>query len=417
MLFALQYTKKMNKRFEDWLRKTGSKQFAGVEIVQWNSTPIFHVVVLEIVKEEVVTVDKILNCRGFEELNSFFEKLKNEKNIPLHLMLSQRGIIHKQVEHIGNNPLEQVLPNAKSSEFQFQIYDFVNIISVVRQEAIEPILIAFETNNFHVLNLSLGDFGLYHLLPFINNIEEVQTATHQFIFEKTGDHFQLESFEKKDTDSESTIITLGEEQQDSRLLGAFAAAFDGLMLQTELPKAIDLLENSKVEFVQKQLFKIGGFGVLGVFMVALLINFLLFTNYTDKNRTLQMQVNLQQSTLQQLDSLKKEVEGKQAFLKDNTLNQNSKISYYADEIARTLPSDIQLTTLNLFPKQKEKRSDKTILPRFSQEIIIKGKTDKSLSFNDWKKALENLDWVKSVQIIGFGEENGISVFEVMLTFE
>ncbi len=407
----------MNIQLENWLLKRGTKQFAGVEIVSWTPVPIFHVVVLKIVKEEVITIAKQLNCNDFEELQYFFDQLKNGQNIPIHLMLSQRGIIHKQVQHIGSNPLQQVLPNAKPSEFQYQVYDFVNIISVVRQEAITPILTDFKAHHFYILNISLGDFGIYHLLPFIADFEEISTATHRFVFEKIDDNFQLENFEKNEDNFEDKIITLGEEQQDSRLLGAFAAAFDGLMLQTETAEKITLIEDSKEEFIQKALFKFLGFSVLAIFFIALLINFLLFTNYTDKNSVLQMQVNLQQSTLQQLDSLKKEVEGKQAFLKDNTFNQTSKISYYADEIARTLPNDIQLTSLNLFPKQKEKRSEENTLPQFNQEISITGKTQESLSFNDWKKELENLEWVKTIQIISFGEENGISTFEILLTLE
>ena len=56
------------------------------------------------------------------------------------------------------------------------------------------------------------------------------------------------------------------------------------------------------------------------------------------------------------------------------------------------------------------------MSQFNQEIIIKGKTKESLSFNDWKKELENLDWTKSVKIIGFGEDDGISVFELLIEF-
>ena len=129
-----------------------------------------------------------------------------------------------------------------------------------------------------------------------------------------------------------------------------------------------------------------------------------------------MQVNVQQSTLQQLDSLQKEVQGKQAFLENNTLNQLSKTSYYADEIARTLPSDIQLTTLNIFPKQKEKRSTENKLPQFNQTIIIKGKTQETLSFNEWKQALEALDWIQKVNIISFGQDENWSIFEVLIAF-
>lgn len=407
----------MNKRLENWLLKTGTKQFVGIEIVEWGSSPTFQVVVLEIVKEEVITIDKMLDCQGFEVLKRFFNTLKNGQNIPIHLTLSQRGIIHKQVQHLENNPLQQVLPNANDNDFYYQILAPINLISVVRLEAITEILKAFEQEKYYVLNISLGDFGIYHLLPFIQETNNIQTATHLFNFENIGNYFQLNDFKKIENTEENITITLGEAQQDSRLLGAFAAAFDGLMLQTTQPQSLDFLENTTIEFIQKQLFKIGGTIVLTVFFIALLLNFLLFTNYTDKNQVLQLQVNLQQSTLQQLDSLKKEVATKQDFLKNNTINQRSKISYYADEIARTLPNDIQLTTLNIFPKQKEKRSEENTLPRFNQEIIIKGKTQESLSFNDWKKELEGLEWVKTVQIIGFGEENGISIFEVLLTLE
>jgi Tfp pilus assembly protein PilN len=407
----------MNQRIENWLLKAGSKQFAGVEIVEWSGTPIFHIVVLEIIKEEVITVDKVLNCQEFEELNTFFDNLKNGKNIPLHLMCSQRGIIHRQLSHLGTNPLQQVLPNAKANDFYYQIHDFVNVVSVIRLEVMNEILKAFEQQQFHVLNISLGDFGLYHLLPFINDFEVIQTTTHQFHFEKNGTNYNLRQFEKLAEDTESETITLGEERQDSRLLGAFVAAFDGLMLQTPTNQPIELLENTQSTFIQKQLFRVAGLSVLGIFFISLLINFLLFSNYTDKNQVLQMQVNLQQNTLQQLDSLKKEVESKQTFLQNNTLNQTSKTSYYADEIARNLPNDIQLTTLNLFPKQKEKRSAKNTLPRFNQEIIIKGKTKESLSFNDWKKELEGLEWIETVNIIDFGKENDISTFEILLRFE
>jgi Tfp pilus assembly protein PilN len=389
------------------------KKIQGIEIIQQAGEVNYHLVVLEIVKGQMNVQDDYQYINSWEALT---ELLDNK--LPIAIALNVRGLLHRKVElNITNKRLaESVLPNANSQDFYAQGIDIYQgkIASVIRKEQLTQSLQPFLDAKYWVLDVRLGSFDIVQLLPFLRTEDKIITSAHELTIENK----QLTGFQKnknKSTSDSSTIL-LGDEHISAILLPAISAAFRIFVKAPTNEIQADFLNIQQENFKQFRIFQLGGVGVLAVFFVALLANFVLFSNYSSKNQELNAQLIYQSTTLNKLDTLKKEYEQQKTFFNKNNLTQRSKTSFYADRIASTLPSDIQLTTLNIYPKIKKRRMEmEAALPEFEQNRIqVKGKTSSSIYYNDWKRSLNNLEWITDIYQIQYQEESGFGEFEVVL---
>ena len=386
------------------------KKIQGIEVIQQAGSLIYHLVVLEIVKGQMNVKEKVLNIKSWDKL---VEGL--EKSLPVVLVLNVRGILHKQVEKdIPKNQLAQsILPNAKYSDFYIQSLENTQnqIASIIRKDQLDQWLESFLKEKYWIYDIRLGSFDAIELLPFLRLDGDILTMTHQL--EITNN--QLAGFSKNKT-NETENILLGDEHIQSWLLPAIGAAFRVLMQAPTNELETLIIQEQQEGYKQFRIFQLGGMTVLAVFFVALLVNFLLFSNYSAKNQKLNAQLVYQSTTLNRLDTLRSEYEQQKAFFNKNNLTRRSKTSFYADRIASSLPSDIQLTQLYIYPKIKNNQNiEEETLPEFDQNRIrVKGKTSSSIYYNDWRRTVRNLDWITNVQQIQYQEEEGYGEFEVVL---
>ena len=386
------------------------KKIQGIEIIQQAGEVSYHLVVLEIVKGQMNLKEKILNIGSWNELT---EQL--EKEMPIVLVLNVRGVLHKKVEAtIAKNQLAQrVLPNANHLDFYTQSIEANQgqIVSIIRKDQLDQWLEPFLTAKYWILDVRLGSFDAIELLPFLRLDNDISTTVHQLEIANN----QLNSFSKNKTNDTQSIL-LGDERINSWLLPIIGSAFRVLMKAPTNGIEADFLKMQQENYKQFRIFQIGGTAVLAFFFVALLVNFLLFSNYNTKNQELNAQLVYESTTLNKLDTLKKEYTEQKTFFNKNHLTQRSKTSFYADRIASTLPSDIQLTTLNVYPKIKKSGMEmEATLPEFEQNRIqVKGKTSSSIYYNDWKRSLHNLEWITNIEQIQYQEEEGFGEFEVVL---
>lgn len=392
------------------------KKIQGVEIIQHSKQAdevSYHLVVLEIVKGQMNVLDSESDIKSWEAL---VERLDNK--LPIALVLNARGLLHRKIEESINHQrlAASVLPNANSDDFYAQAVDIYQgkIGSVIRKEQLMEWVQPFLAAKFWLLDVRLGSFDVVQLLPFLRVENKITTSVHELIVENK----QLTDFQKNKNASlaNNSTILLGDEYITMALLPAISAAFRVFIKAPTNEIEADFLTTQQEDFKQFRIFQIGGTAVLAVFFVALLVNFLLFSNYNTKNQELNAQLIYQSTTLNKLDTLKQEYEQQKTFFNKNNLTQRSKTSFYADRIASTLPNDIQLTTLNIYPKIKKSGMEmEATLPEFEQNRIqIKGKTSSSIYYNDWKRSLNNLEWITNIEQIQYQEENGFGEFEVVL---
>ena len=99
------------------------------------------------------------------------------------------------------------------------------------------------------------------------------------------------------------------------------------------------------------------------------------------------------------------------------LNKNSKTSFYADQIAASVPKGIQFSVLDIFPLiEKQNNFQENQLQEFKQNIIlIKGLSKSSTVYNQWVRKLKKLDWIKTVDHLDYKDvDRNNAEFELRL---
>lgn len=383
-------------------------QVVGVEVIQHQGNWLFNIVELKKVKNNIDIVNKMTLVDDFDKLITFLSK-----EMPLFLVLNIQGIIHREVTNISTtieNKIQDVLPNANLEDFYHQIYPTYQgeIISIARKDKIDEVINEFQSRGFEPLHLTLGSFHVQTILPLLRDKDIIYTSLHTLVFSND----ELSDFKTNQEFPDEDSVLVGQNWLDTILTVPFAAAFSGILSVANHATLVPSISANQEEFLWKRLFKVSLIIVLTIFLVGLSVNFLLFTQYTKENENLSIQAALKENQLQLLDTLQKKVTEQQGLV--NLLD--SKTSFYSDRIAASLPSDIELFEMILFPEQKQTVFDENAVTTYeSKIIIIKGNSKNSFVYNQWLKSLKSLEWINTVKNINYQDINDdYSEFELKI---
>ena len=362
----------------DFLRnRLGPSKVAGLHVRLNGENPQMDAAV---VKKENTTIEKDATHSGLQDSKQLREVL--DTSLPICLSVDGKGVLHKTINasEAGPNPkidklIQLILPNAKASDFFHQIVkedENEYIVSIIRKEALYQLNDDLNTRGFVVVQVSLGPFAARLLEQEEEEEEEVQ---------------------KEENPAAGQV--------------AYANAFQYFLPQT-LKIAIKENEFTEYddEFIQKRIFTAMGWAGLVVFLGVLLINYFTFSALDVRNQELSHSVENYQDQLNYLEALEKRTQQREQFLQGaGWLSPDSKTSFYADRIAATVPREIRLSVLNIFPREKNKnRSEKRKWLYDGARIAISGNSNRSTSVNEWMKQLENLAWVKKVELVNYTQK-------------
>lgn len=400
----------MWERFKYKLMQT--KQLAGIEAVQLvDGSFVYNLVILERKKDTADFLFKQADINNIKELQK-----QLTLDIPIVLVLNIKGIIHRKTAQVfssNQEALSSVLPTANAEDFYIQQHNLAegNILSIVRKSVIAETIAQFKSLDLTVLDIYLGSFlveNIYASIVYKDAI--ISTYTHNLSFEK--DH--LADYQISTTPSiENSLI--GDQQISNKLLVALAAAYQAFAQPFGQNMAIPQLTTLQEDFLYKRLFRTLGIAILGFFFIGLLINFLLFSSYQEQNNKLNFELGHKELALARRDTLKAQYREKMAVLGDQLQLEGSKVSFYADQLAASLPSTIQLTTLHIFPALKEDNyAEEGQVPQYQNSTIhLKGQCKGSVFYNNWKHSLEELHWIKSLHNISYKNINeDVGLFEL-----
>lgn len=384
-----------------------SRSVAGIEcVLSSDGIPEINYVVLKKEKNRLTSDSSGTKIKDIESL-----KTSLAVSNPVFLALNGRGIIHKKFAYNeGENEIalfNKVLPAANPADFYLQkcLSDQgSHIISVIRKNIADSILNELKRNGYHVIGCSLGPFSFQSLLPLLDN-----TATSRDVlvsgFKLSLGENEISSFQSAEGITGDTLKLMGGEEVKPETVIPFATAVQyfisyGREMMANIPSVAD----GNAEFRQKQIFKISSGVSVGFFLVALLVNFLLFSSFSEKANDYGAKVSANQNMIQRYEKLKAEVEEKQAFLEKTGLMEASRTSFYADQIARQLPGSIKLTQMNIFPLEKKSNNDDADITFIPKNIVISGNCKQSIELNEWIGILKKTEWVNEVGIINFSQD-------------
>lgn len=399
-----------------------SKTATGVEIILLPDGGYeINAVILKREKSEVVTKTR---SSGIKDISSLFQII--DAKSPIVLVINGKGIIHRKIAVAENDSLSavlnKVLPNANLNEFYIQkqkvsvsqIY-----VSVVRTAVLNDVLEALKENKItNVAHCYLGPFVLNNVLSLIdkNNIanEFLTIGNHKLLIREDRIH-EVQPIDE----SENKAIKIGDELIEEKLAISFAAALSYFTGAEEGIINSEKIDSIKDDFKQKQKFQLFGWSLLVASFTILIVNYFIFNHYWEKSNEMNSKLVMNQSALKRYESLKAEYSQKKIFLEQNGLLETSRTSYFADQLAASIPLSIQLLDLDIHPLKKKELNDLTNAFYFDNKIIkISGKCDRNTELNDWMKKLETNNWIEKVKLLDYKQANakddGVFFIEIKL---
>ncbi|HSZ72328.1 MAG TPA: hypothetical protein VK750_06595, partial [Cytophagaceae bacterium] len=202
------------------------------------------------------------------------------------------------------------------------------------------------------------------------------------------------------------------------LLVPYAMAFQYLLGGlTKVEVVYPLFKQFQDEYKDKKIFKIVSIGGLIFFFSLLAINTIAYSILSDANNKLAAQYgSLQHITISNKKTTE-EFNRKESFLSKEGWLNSSAISYYSDRIASSLPNEIQLTDLFIYPIN-ESLSRKEKKEVFEPHVIlVKGVSIKPTDINKWVKKLNEFKWVNQIKVqdYTFDHKTGRGNFSLHIT--
>ncbi|HEX8545803.1 MAG TPA: hypothetical protein VF691_02515 [Cytophagaceae bacterium] len=369
------------------------KRVAGVEAVLSDNGIITYTATILNRERGALYIEK--KSSQLTTLATLKEFLNEE--IPLALTINGRGIISTKLNTSEENHdkiLQTILPNAKTDDFYFQIIKntYSSFIAIARKQTVDLVISQLGELNFKVTSCTLGPFASVSLLPFI----ESNTFIYSGQYELEKNETDLKSFKISGEKKQNVI---GDELIDAEFLPSYASAFQYLAgghenVEIELAS----LQTNRDDVKHKKLFKILSIGLLVFFFVTLLVNFILFSIFSDANNELTLKQSNIVSLIGKEEELKKDIQIKESFLSEAGWLKSSRAAFYADRIAATVPDKVELTELSIYPlDEKESRKSKkhTFYPSQGR---IAGLCSKPEVLNIWFTELKKIEGIKDVRM-------------------
>jgi|GEM_PF-1315624 len=396
------------------------KQSVGIEIIfQPDNTKVYNFILLK--------KDKgALFIENSKEKITSIEDLKNRipKNVPISLVLNGKGILHKTISVNEKDTeitlLQKVLPNAQIDDFYIQKIhlDDKIIASLIRKDQFQ---LAYDEILFlstQIVFVSSGPFIASTLLSLLVTDQEENTIIDFLTYQLEYQNQLLVNYNLSSEKIEKEYNFSGNKVNSSLILSFSAALSVFLPNQTDIKNNINSVEINNEEFYQKKVFKLRLGSMLAVLFLLMIINFMLFSSFFSKKNTLSTQMSLVQNQLQQHDTLLKEVQQKKEFLSNAGLLENSRLSYYLDQMAIDLSPSITLIELNVNPIIKNVTPNGDILNSTNKLIKVKGLCTQTVVLNEWIKKLEKKKWIKNVHMVNYSQlkssDPGEFIFEIYL---
>ena len=355
----------------------------------------FHLLSLKKTKSELDIVRKEV----FSDIDEMFESSKGIKH--LFLIINNEQVLTKKVSftHIAKESVvKTAFPNISLNDFYFEVLDngTSSLVSICRKEVIDKTILQFQENGISVIHYSIGNTSFQSLLPFLNDFQ-FHTSSSVFSIE----NHKVTAWEKS-PEVEKTYNVNGLTVESNQLLplAGVISYCNGVNDFNDDDSQKSLVK----DYQQKRIFHLGLRVGLGTMLLLLLINFFVFSSFRSQVSALDEELALNEVYKKQLLSMTDLVSKKKMLVESMNSVSNSKVIWYFDQIAQSVPKTISLNDINYQPVVRSIKKDKTILFQ-TNEIVVKGMTKDDTDFTNWTDELGKRDWIQKVSIKSLGAEN------------
>jgi Tfp pilus assembly protein PilN len=173
----------------------------------------------------------------------------------------------------------------------------------------------------------------------------------------------------------------------------------------------------KENFSQFNQFKIYGISVVSAILLGLIVNYFYQNHLNQRVAQLEDDLSIHNENLAMLDRLNQEKMRKEKVVMSAGVTSNHFLAFYMDEIGKSVPKNIRLSEMKVFPVAGKLKNKQKVEVEKDQISII-GVTKGNVVLDDWIEAMNRFDWVQSVELLNYlkdGED--IAEFELIMTLE
>jgi hypothetical protein len=340
----------------------------------------------------------LLTIENQQEMLTSLEELKKNipNKVPVLLSIDGWGVLVKKILFKSEDQNDSLY---NSNDFEIRKFftgeNKNGYMSVIRQDLLKDLITNIKTIGAGLLGVDFGPYAGIQLLMALNKEGEFRIG-NRLVHIKNGMAEDIKGV----SDSESSIISIGEDIISSALftgyaMGAlfFAGGLQGLEGGTEPIN----------EFLYKKLIYYMTIMSLSVLLFGLLTNYFAFSHYQTRLAMLDSQFETDQSLYHKLEESEKDLKQKEKLIESSGLSGHTSFAFFADRLAFLMPPQIVLEGMNFQPLEKKLKKGQEAT--FSERLItITGRTPESLLINDWIRSIKNEKWVRSVDMVYYGQE-------------
>jgi hypothetical protein len=339
-------------------------------------------------------------------------RTKLKKNQHSFLILTGNQVLIRATSTSGNDAkiIGSAFPNIDNNDFYYQILKSAsqNFVAVCRKDYVQNIIKIYKENNLEIIGFSLGFFTIQNLLQLFKE-EAIQLATYAVTI---ADH-EITTYQKMDPLREEENYLL----EDTRVSSNFLLPLAGLFSYECLPFNVtsnvqEANYELRKEHRQKVFFRKALLLGTGLCLTALLINFILFSNYHSNYQNLSEKYQAELFQKQAYDEKLSEISDKEITVKNILNNSSSKSTYFLNRLIKSKPGSIILSEFTYQPLERPIK-EREAIELNENKVHISGDSGNEAEFSNWIKTLEEMVWIKEIEVAGFSyksrQNSGFSI--------
>jgi Tfp pilus assembly protein PilN len=331
----------------------------------------------------------ILNSISVETKEDLISNIDIKKAVIL--VLDGKGILNKKIVFDNEDDLNWQ-KNIDYNSIYHTSYKTENdlFISFCRKNVLDEWVNFFQNNSIKILDFYLGNF----VSSLVNDQfkEPILVSTNsELIFEEN----ELIDYRKTNKIEDNNYF-IENINLNSFSIPLYAVGIHFFVKDERISKS-EYQTRTSEEALYKKAFNTFGLIMLVGFFVLLLISYFGIQHYTSKNAELNIKNVYSNKAYQQIVNLERQKQDKETIIKDVGLLSNKFLSFYSYELFQSIPNQILLTEIDIYPIEKEFKNNEKINIT-AGKIEVKGITVDENAFNQWLKDIKQFNWIKKFEI-------------------
>lgn len=333
------------------------------------------------------------------------------KNQHCHLIINTEKVLTKEAEidKDDKTTLAKAFPSLQLEDFYYEILRTRSkcFISICRKDYVHEILSLFKGQNVQVLSFHLGYTSVNNIVPYV--LERPISLPNTEIFVEQSEIYSVLS---KINQEENFIVD--DIKVNSKFLISLSGLFNYLTSSSQISKNSTEQNTLLIKnYAERNFFKKGVSIGVGVLLIIMLVNLVLFTSYFKNVGTLRQEAAITQNQSVLFKEQQESIGKKERIVNNLLYSGTSKSSFYINRTATSKPLSVRFNTIAFQPLTRTIRPDKKI-DYTNNTIRISGESTDKTVFSSWVEDLEKLDWIATVTILSYGSSSTNNSFEISL---